>query len=80
MSPNTRTQVAIPRTQRPWARRGICLALAGLAMLFLAPLLPARAATAAPPPVEPGPDWTLVEGANFIYEIAPNDQANAETF
>lgn len=80
MSPNTRTQIAIPRTRRPWARRGIWLALAGLALLLITPLLPARMASAAPPPVEPGPDWTLVEGANFTYAIAPNDHANAETF
>jgi hypothetical protein len=49
-------------------------------MLLLVPLLPAGLASAAPPPVEPGPDWTLAEGTNFIYAVAPNDRANAETF
>src|SRR5215207_6725951 len=80
MSSNTRTQNAIPRTPRPWARRGVPLAVLGLVVLLLSPLLPYRMASAAPPPVAPGPDWTLVETTNFRYAVAPNDQANAETF
>lgn len=80
MFPTTRTQVAIPPTLRSWARTWVRLVLAGLAVLLLTPMLPSTAANAAPPPIAPGPDWTLVEGAHFTYAIAPNDRANAETF